>query len=188
MRGAVLGQLWLSRCGRFIPACAGNGRGAAGHVPPGPVHPRVCGERRPLSLGDLSHYGSSPRVRGTDPTSPQRQPPRRFIPACAGNGAVAVAFVGATSVHPRVCGERLPIAADTHSVTGSSPRVRGTAAAQPRRLEPLRFIPACAGNGPAGRQSTACGSVHPRVCGERNIMRDPDTDSYGSSPRVRGTA
>ena len=31
---------------RFIPACAGNGRGSLRRAPGGAVHPRVCGERR----------------------------------------------------------------------------------------------------------------------------------------------
>ena len=72
--------------GRFIPACAGNGRihhpGDQGH----PVHPRVCGERRQFPPQVPEDAGSSPRVRGTVPSRYRDGQERRFIPACAGNG------------------------------------------------------------------------------------------------------
>ncbi len=53
-------------------------------------------------------------------------------------------------VHPRVCGERfVPVAHQPHDA-GSSPRVRGTDRILRSRFLPMRFIPACAGNGPTG--------------------------------------
>ena len=70
---------------RFIPACAGNRRRFERRQRISPVHPRVCGEQanHPGQLGQV--YGSSPRVRGTDPTQRQHKRSNRFIPACAGN-------------------------------------------------------------------------------------------------------
>ena len=54
----------------------------------------------------------------------------RFIPACAGNSTRIGAQFPAPAVHPRVCGEQFGFAALIVASTGSSPRVRGTAAIQ----------------------------------------------------------
>ena len=35
--------------------------------------------------------------------------------------------------------------------------------------------------------TTATPTVHPRACGERSDLADPEFAAYGSSPRVRGT-
>ena len=50
---------------RFIPACAGNASSSSPIATRLPVHPRVCGERKPCPMRVLAHTGSSPRVRGT---------------------------------------------------------------------------------------------------------------------------
>ena len=131
---------------RFIPACAGN------RLPPLPprvaraVHPRVCGEQRDCSGSDECHSGSSPRVRGTGAQRSIRRGYSRFIPACAGNRQALRHRTREKSVHPRVCGEQTSgphqkertggssrvcgeqhgIGADFPSLSGSSPRVRGT--------------------------------------------------------------
>ena len=187
MRGAVLGQLWLSRCGRFIPACAGNGA-KGGRWPSGrPVHPRVCGERRRRWSASLQFTGSSPRVRGTEPARAGRAPLARFIPACAGNGRERLIRAVLSPVHPRVCGERAIERTRPATKCGSSPRVRGTAAAARHQTVRDRFIPACAGNGPASRRSSRPRPVHPRVCGERERGTQLYNPTGGSSPRVRGT-
>ena len=152
---------------RFIPACAGNARAPAYSPPWSPVHPRVCGER--AHGGDLPPraHGSSPRVRGTPPAGPPCGPPRRFIPACAGNARPVDAPLLVVPVHPRVCGERPPEDSRMRSVSGSSPRVRGTRSrcGRIRRTSP----------------------VHPRVCGERFPCSSALLNLSGSSPRVRGT-
>jgi len=120
---------WASartRSSRFIPACAGNGLWACPRMRLAPVHPRVCGERRPAMCCGGPQRGSSPRVRGTGTLGllPHAQP--RFIPACAGNGASTRPRGPATAVHPRVCGERANALSNEAATPGSSPRVRGT--------------------------------------------------------------
>ena len=91
----------------------------------------------------------------------------RFIPACAGNGTLRNIVQRMAAVHPRVCGERGCGSVTPLSLTGSSPRVRGTVA-----------------NALGQPESTA---VHPRVCGERVTEKLDGTSATGSSPRVRGT-
>ena len=70
---------------------------------------------------------------------------------------------------------------------GSSPRMRGTltriASISPR----TRIIPADAGNtAPAALFWTGTGD-HPRGCGEHAMYRVAANESWGSSPRMRGT-
>ena len=90
------------------------------------VHPRACGERfvqpRKLTLSG----GSSPRVRGTEPTEALVAPMARFIPARAGNGHDSDHNSSLDAVHPRACGERAPLSQALGVGLGSSPRVRGT--------------------------------------------------------------
>ena len=118
------GLPWLTL--RFIPACAGNAASCVVMWLRSSVHPRVCGERtNPCAVVQCS-CGSSPRVRGT--RNPQRIDIRvaRFIPACAGNACLASLSVVMTTVHPRVCGERITLPGLGWPGNGSSPRVRGT--------------------------------------------------------------
>ena len=91
----------------------------------------------------------------------------RFIPACAGNVNSRWASLDGSPVHPRVCGERVPVRASVRSMAGSSPRVRGTLLHLAKRRETVRFIPACAGNVKCPMTLPIEETVHPRVCGER---------------------
>ena len=152
---------------RFIPACAGNSRSRSASTSRSSVHPRVCGElacRNPLNEG---RSGSSPRVRGTRPTSRTTSRCGWFIPACAGNSKNLLTAGVIVAVHPRVCGElarRAPLPASAR-----------------------RFIPACAGNSPRPRCIMVAPAVHPRVCGELRASLLGVVNAAGSSPRVRGT-
>ena len=172
---------------RFIPACAGNGKSVMPTADSTPVHPRVCGEREIGISLDVDSDGSSPRVRGTGVPGQGSGFQRRFIPACAGNGSSSPTTTRSSTVHPRVCGERLVGESCRRINDGSSPRVRGTAFAGAVDPQRFRFIPACAGNGIQFDRLRLPPPVHPRVCGERAVLqRQPDAD-HGSSPRVRGT-
>ena len=111
---------------RFIPACAGNTRTSPPSRARPTVHPRVCGEHPKAQSSRESRDGSSPRVRGT-----------RRRSGC---------WRCRSTVHPRVCGEHSRVRGDAHAGDGSSPRVRGTRNDLVGGLDPLRFIPACAGN------------------------------------------
>ena len=90
-------------------------------------------------------------------------------------------------VHPRVCGEQSKKYARATFVTGSSPRVRGTAWIREFSKLIVRFIPACAGNRDQIGSLMCRSAVHPRVCGEQNRTTQRPHQHAGSSPRVRGT-
>ena len=131
---------------RFIPACAGNTLADLLKGRRSSVHPRMCGEHMRSKVRVLSHFGSSPHVRGTPDIIFLNARERRFIPACAGNTGPAHSIDKYLPVHPRMCGEHKYQRAAVGAVVGSSPHVRGTPI-WPRLCQgPHRFIPACAGN------------------------------------------
>ena len=73
------------------------------------------------------------------------------------------------------------------TVSGSSPRMRGTHGLNLQHSGARRFIPAHAGNAHRlGIASTRC-QVHPRACGERFVGLNFSSGHSGSSPRMRGT-
>ena len=172
---------------RFIPAYAGNAATNPNWRRSRTVHPRVCGERWHRCLMATAALGSSPRMRGTRISAPQRRAVRRFIPAYAGNARRCCPRRRRASVHPRVCGERRRGRAPQPLRAGSSPRMRGTLRLRFGDASADRFIPAYAGNARAPSSRGARRTVHPRVCGERRGAAESLADGSGSSPRMRGT-
>jgi len=147
----------------------------------------LCGELRWVRLGSATEYGSSPRVRGTQPCRRRHLGARRIIPACAGNSSGRSSGPECRSDHPRVCGELATASIFMSCWRGSSPRVRGTHHHGVGRRRASRIIPACAGNSGSARTKTSTPSDHPRVCGELTMPGLRSSGASGSSPRVRGT-
>ena len=90
---------------RNIPAYAGKTMLALAKGGMDVEHPRVCGEN-PLHGGHcLSHFGTSPRMRGKLFSLDKGKTANRNIPAYAGKtcGHPGPGTPGAE--HPRVCGE-----------------------------------------------------------------------------------
>ena len=167
VRGTRRRQAGLQSGRRFIPAGAGNTSISSQKQPKPSVHPRGCGEHKPLWGIANEEAGSSPRVRGTPIAEQQADGYMRFIPAGAGNTPPCICTGMARPVHPRGCGEHFA-------------RIC---------FAPLnrRFIPAGAGN-TAGRLICLINqAVHPRGCGEHTNSVFGLIFSVGSSPRVRGT-
>ena len=130
----------------IIPACAGNTLIGIITSGVGRDHPRVCGEHPYRHHHQRCRTGSSPRVRGTLPSTPLARNPPGIIPACAGNTSVHIRPGGARRDHPRVCGEHQSITPTMVETQGSSPRVRGTLETTPFQVFFALIIPACAGN------------------------------------------
>jgi hypothetical protein len=126
VRGTRLDDLFEQAVYRFIPAGAGNAWATIRRAACTTVHPRVCGERPDADRAARVPDGSSPRVRGTPAQSVTDFGAQRFIPACAGNALLPCQLRSDPPVHPRVCGERLRPIQLFLTVSGSSPRVRGT--------------------------------------------------------------
>ncbi len=105
MRGTYSCRVSCADKSRFIPAYAGNMRGAGPLASLWPVHPRVCGEHMTAKPRRQVVTGSSPRMRGTCGMFGSGHNGNRFIPAYAGNMNKNLDRIMTNSVHPRVCGE-----------------------------------------------------------------------------------
>ena len=187
MRGTPGRRRRENRRLRFIPAHAGNTAADQLRAHRRAVHPRACGEHSRDRAPVLSVDGSSPRMRGTRPRSDAEREARRFIPAHAGNTLDPARRLGSDPVHPRACGEHASTSICSMTLSGSSPRMRGTRLRQFVAEQGERFIPAHAGNTSASRSAWRAPTVHPRACGEHAIFSASGKSASGSSPRMRGT-
>src|SRR5690606_2345690 len=104
--GTASRSISLMRRSRFIPADAGNGEIVSKLSTVLAVYPRGCGERSVTLVVISIGCGLSPRMRGTERKFTEFSERYRFIPADAGNGAVACMAMTASAVYPRGCGER----------------------------------------------------------------------------------
>ena len=172
---------------RFIPARAGNATPYRRRSGSASVHPRAGGERLLHGVRQTAQGGSSPRGRGTRDQERRHVPPRRFIPARAGNAIRRPTLRASASVHPRAGGERGVQDDDVLGGSGSSPRGRGTLIRRCRGGGRRRFIPARAGNASRPVPGPVPLAVHPRAGGERSTALTMRARSSGSSPRGRGT-
>src|SRR5690606_15084823 len=171
----------------IIPACAGNSSAREMARMTRADHPRVCGELLDEAVRLWFDGGSSPRVRGTHAMVGNGLDQWRIIPACAGNSTRTFSRTAPSADHPRVCGELAKISRSALSISGSSPRVRGTHPRDRQGRGRPRIIPACAGNSQSGKWGVYRMPDHPRVCGELKRTAGCMTAYAGSSPRVRGT-
>ena len=134
-----------------------------------------------------AYTGSSPLARGTPGAGAVAGPGRRFIPARAGNTALAPGQIRRTTVHPRSRGEHLRCFRGMAMPIGSSPLARGTLSPAYGRKERGRFIPARAGNTTVRLPGLLPCPVHPRSRGEHRGCAEGATYGIGSSPLARGT-
>ena len=86
-----------------------------------------------------------------------------------------------------MCGEQDAGGKKGARLSGSPPRVRGTAPRPPQPYTWPWITPACAGNRRARRPNRPCSKDHPRVCGEQRLEDTERGCDGGSPPRVRGT-
>ena len=147
----------------------------------------MCGEHTLEQSCVFRAGGSSPRVRGTRLTLMTVVLVVGIIPACAGNTRIIAARCPVSRDHPRVCGEHANTRASPKTLTGSSPRVRGTLESVSCEGEHRGIIPACAGNTAILKSCRFGIRDHPRVCGEHLGCVRVCERVMGSSPRVRGT-
>ena len=136
--------LWIAQ--GIIPACAGNSRWATPQAVHLRDHPRVCGEQASSTTFCFVVAGSSQRMRGTGSSNNVIKAVTGIIPACAGNRVPCEKTTIVLWDHPRVCGEQYLSHLLRASITGSSPRVRGTVEDKLLSHGVKGIIPACAGN------------------------------------------
>ena len=130
----------------IIPAYAGNTRSLRPSKTERRDHPRVCGEHSLREHFGRPGQGSSPRMRGTPIFQRSWPSTTGIIPAYAGNTFAQWIDQTKNRDHPRVCGEHLLSRLTRFTVSGSSPRMRGTRARQAAVARERGIIPAYAGN------------------------------------------
>ncbi len=131
---------------RFIPAGAGNIPRHVLSVFLTSVYPRWRGEHNTARFLNVKIAGLSPLARGTFELLVRERFNLRFIPAGAGNIAIATVSAAVIAVYPRWRGEHMVLPTDRTWYTGLSPLARGTSPSPWLQQFLLRFIPAGAGN------------------------------------------
>ena len=169
VRGTAASPVVTVPTSRITPACAGNRIFLALALYVFGDHPRVCGEQKIQPVLLALQIGSPPRVRGTDLYATDATLNNGITPACAGNSVSIFSLALFIKDHPRVCGEQLTAYYILSLITGSPPRVRGTAASPVVTVPTSRITPACAGNSHPLCQRHTQDQDHPRVCGEQSL-------------------
>ena len=149
-------------------------------------HPRVCGEKVPITCVPKYALGSPPRVRGKVCWRERHRPVPGITPACAGKSGRTSGLTRPARDHPRACGEKSTSTSMMNCGWGSPPRVRGKDGNQSTGQHRGRITPAYAGKRLMFRQIGAGSKDHPRVCGEK-LSGCVWLRVYGGSPpRMRG--
>ena len=87
-----------------------------------------------------------------------------------------------------MCGEKLAFSAVRVREMGSPPRMRGKGIEPSAPVLPVGITPAYAGKSLMRSNATGTLEDHPRVCGEKKVMRGAKDKRMGSPPRMRGKA
>ena len=130
--------------------------------------------------------GSSPLSRGIPLMLWISWQPQRIIPALAGNTEPGSGRHPHKGDHPRSRGEYPSHRGVSRAGRGSSPLSRGIQSRLRGFLDPVRIIPALAGNTRFGSPSYYCSSDHPRSRGEYGRRTLVWRSTAGSSPLSRG--
>ena len=131
--------------------------------------------------------GLSPRVRGSQSSTSPTTPVTRSIPASAGQPITSCDSRLAAMVYPRECGAAPGSGVDTTTITGLSPRVRGSPRPVEIAIVVAGSIPASAGQPPTSRPENEGPAVYPRECGAAELGPRVRDRTLGLSPRVRGS-
>ena len=186
MRGkhATVGMVDFPR--RIIPAHAGQTGARTPYRGQSADHPRACGANDVHGLAVSRRGGSSPRMRGKHFFAVLKRVVQRIIPAHAGQTKFGLPVRLRVPDHPRACGANLKLTTSSYCAIGSSPRMRGKRAYEPREHIRSRIIPAHAGQTFPAYAGRYTWPDHPRACGANLAIADRALDVSGSSPRMRG--
>ena len=125
-------------------------------------------------------------MRGKGRHGVQGQSPCRITPAYAGKSVCAPVCACPMWDHPRVCGEKLVHFGQGGGLEGSPPRMRGKVLAALMPTNALGITPAYAGKSAQEEMQMGVKRDHPRVCGEKRLVKRRARCLGGSPPRMRG--
>ena len=155
----------------ITPAYAGK-RPANSRVRPLPRdHPRVCGEKRQVTVCVCVAQGSPPRMRGKATFSGRHRLAVGITPAYAGKRRMVHDGHGCFRDHPRVCGEKSAGVFVRTGWRGSPPRMRGKDFCRIVRDVFRGITPAYAGKSWVHSCFHFYAWDHPRVCGEKVFLK-----------------
>ena len=166
MRGKVHKIQAYDLCNRITPAYAGKSTPVQERVPKRQDHPRLCGEKVPVTCPTLIVSGSPPPMRGKVRSRSLWGCWVRITPAYAGKSCYRNLIAVDPRDHPRLCGEKAALLVQQGNEEGSPPPMRGKVqlAVQPRTT----FWD------------------HPRLCGEKISHALFIMLAMGSPPPMRG--
>ena len=188
MRGKAVGYDLLQRPAGITPAYAGKSCSVAGADFGRWDHPRVCGEKTPFSENSFTKSGSPPRMRGKAEPDCMGTLEGGITPAYAGKSRTGLYGNTGGRDHPRVCGEKKFTFDAGKLIPGSPPRMRGKALQLPLCILDMRITPAYAGKSNTFLCKGLTARDHPRVCGEKGLIKVSACGREGSPPRMRGKA
>ena len=151
-------------------------------------HPRVCGEKGRKMKQQFIGLGSPPRVRGKAVLRVALCIGVGITPAYAGKSRTGLYGNTGGRDHPRVCGEKKFTFDAGKLIPGSPPRMRGKALQLPLCILDMRITPAYAGKSNTFLCKGLTARDHPRVCGEKGLIKVSACGREGSPPRMRGKA
>ena len=149
-------------------------------------HPRLRGEKFPMSIVPFDGKGSPPLTRGKG--TAQRQTPFlfRITPAYAGKSFRDGTKKRDRKDHPRLRGEKCVESSKNVGWKGSPPLTRGKAAVCKTLILRTGITPAYAGKSLTKAIASLCRRDHPRLRGEKRWPSSPPAGKKGSPPLTRG--
>ena len=171
---------------RITPAYAGKRKTARPFPGAAWDHPRLCGEKISPPRGSLAFLGSPPPMRGKATIVIFFLPHFRITPAYAGKRWIFSQSLPYIQDHPRLCGEKRIAGSQLLTDTGSPPPMRGKVPAMGYFVRKIRITPAYAGKSGLRPKVERNDGDHPRLCGEKGIVKACNIVRIGSPPPMRG--
>ena len=125
MRGKASPFRQFPHLSRITPAYAGKSHRHDVYIMLQQDHPRLCGEKRLISISSSSSTGSPPPMRGKGFAPLRFSAESRITPAYAGKSWIPITQFFNIQDHPRLCGEKSTPACGSMLRTGSPPPMRG---------------------------------------------------------------
>ncbi len=170
-----------------IPAHAGEPLFARVRVGFVRVYPRARGGAKLRIVQGRGRGGLSPRTRGSRVRTVRYSRRGRSIPAHAGEPSSRPALPASTAVYPRARGGASHACRACRSVSGLSPRTRGSHQRPAKWSSTVWSIPAHAGEPVQGRGLLRLDKVYPRARGGAPAVIASRDIVTGLSPRTRGS-
>ena len=185
MRGKDFFVFWCKKCARITPAHAGKSPSSHLLYRSSKDHPRPCGEKAAVAVSVCAALGSPPPMRGKARGDGRRQDRRGITPAHAGKSSSLRPHTAHYRDHPRPCGEKTQLFAQSANPQGSPPPMRGKGGEVDAVTGAGGITPAHAGKSCPARNTCPASRDHPRPCGEKLHFGIKMCDLVGS-PRPCG--